>query len=88
MTINVLSFRDALKLASPYSKKNLLLGNGFSIACVPTIFTYSSLYKQADFSKMPEVKEVFENLNTQDFEEVIHALEYTSLVLPSYKPTL
>jgi len=79
-----LPFNEALNIAATYDKKNLLLGNGFSIACVPTIFTYSSLYEQADFSKMPEVKEVFQNLETKDFEEVVHALEYSSIVLPAY----
>lgn len=86
--MKTIPFAKALEMASVYNKKNLLLGNGFSIACVPTIFTYSSLYKQADFSKMPEVKDVFKNLKTQDFEEVIHALEYAALVLPSYKENL
>jgi hypothetical protein len=86
--MELLSFDNAMAKAAGYNKKNLLLGNGFSIACVPSIFTYSSLYKQADFSKMPEVKEVFRNLKTQDFEEVIHALEYAALVLPSYKNNL
>lgn len=86
--MKTITFTKALELASSYNKKNLLLGNGFSIACVPTIFTYSSLYKQADFSKMPEVREVFKTLKTQDFEEVIHALEYAALVLPSYKDNL
>lgn len=88
MKVNLLTFQDALKLAAGFNKKNLLLGNGFSIACVPTIFTYSSLYKQADFSKMPEVKEIFKRLGTQDFEEVIHALEHASIVLPAYKSNL
>ncbi len=83
--MKLLSFQEAIKQAGSYNKKNLLLGNGFSIACVPTIFTYTSLFKQADFSKMPEVKEVFKNLNTQDFEEVVKALEHCSIVLPSYK---
>jgi hypothetical protein len=81
----LLSFQEALNQARDYNKKNLLLGNGFSIACVPSIFTYSSLFKQADFSKMVQVTEVFKNLNTQDFEEVVHALEFTSIVLPCYK---
>lgn len=83
--MRLISYQDAIKQASAYNKKNLLLGNGFSIACVPTIFTYTSLFKQADFSKMPEVKEVFSNLATQDFEEVVNALEHCSIVLPSYK---
>ena len=83
--MKLLTFNDAIKQAANYDKRNLLLGNGFSIACVPTIFTYSSLYEQADFSKMPEVKEVFKSLNTKDFEEVVHALEHASIVLPAYK---
>lgn len=82
---NVLSFQDALKQAEQYDKKVLLLGNGFSIACVPTIFTYKSLFQQADFSRMPEAEEVFKRLRTEDFEQVIHALENTSLILPAYK---
>ena len=81
----VITFQEALELAEQYDKKILLLGNGFSIACVPTIFTYSSLFKQANFSGIPEAKDVFNRLKTEDFEEVIHALEYTSLVLPAYK---
>lgn len=80
----VITFHDALKEAEQYDKKVLLLGNGFSIACVPTIFTYKSLFEQADFSDMPEAKDVFARLKTEDFEEVIHALENTSKVLPAY----
>jgi hypothetical protein len=86
--MKLLSFNDAIKQAANYDKRNLLLGNGFSIACVPTIFTYSSLYEQADFSKMPQIEEVFKNLNTKDFEEVVHALEHSSIVLPAYKKTM
>lgn len=81
----VVTFQEALKEAKQYDKKILLLGNGFSIACVPTIFTYKSLFEQADFSEMPEAEAVFKLLKTEDFEEVIHALENTSLILPAYK---
>lgn len=81
----IVSFQKALEEAEQYNKRNLLLGNGFSIACVPTIFIYKSLFEQADFSTMPEVLEAFKNLKTEDFEEVIHALENTGLVLPAYK---
>ncbi len=75
---NVVTFQEALKEAEQYDKKVLFLGNGFSIACVPTIFTYRSLFEQADFFSMPEAEEVFRKLKTEDFEEVIHALENTS----------
>ncbi|MGJ3629326.1 DUF4917 family protein [Sphingomonas sp. MMS24-JH45] len=60
----------------------MLLGNGFSIACLPDIFHYGSLFSQADFSAVPEVVAVFDALGTQDFEAAIHALESAARVLP------
>lgn len=81
----LISFQDALAESAHYSKRHLLLGNGFSIACVPTIFSYKSLYEEADFTDMPEVKEVFDKLNTRDFEVVIKVLDYASEILPIYK---
>lgn len=82
--VNVLSFKEAIDDSARYSCRHLLLGNGFSIACVPAIFTYSSLYEQADFSEIPEVKQLFEKLNTKDFELVINCLENGSLAIPIY----
>lgn len=84
--MQLLSFQEALSEAEGYNKKHLLLGNGFSIACVPSIFTYGSLYSKANFNDMPEVQETFKLLETQDFELVIHALEKGSSVLPAYLP--
>lgn len=82
--IEIISFEDAIKFSNVYSKRHLLLGNGFSIACVPSIFTYDSIYKQADFSMMPEAKKIFEVLSTQDFELIINALENCSIIIPVY----
>jgi hypothetical protein len=62
-----------------------LLGNGFSIACDSSIFTYNSLFNEADFSSNDEIKKAFDNLGTTDFELVIDALQKSSLVLPAYK---
>ena len=45
--IKLLTFSQALDKAANYSKRHLLLGNGFSIACEPTIFTYGSLFERA-----------------------------------------
>ena len=84
--MKILTFEQALKEAEGYSKKHLLLGNGFSIACIPSIFTYGSLFSKANFDDIPEVKQVFSLLNTQDFELVIHALERGAAVLPAYLP--
>jgi hypothetical protein len=84
MAVSVISFSDAIHASSTYKKKHLILGNGFSIACIPTIFSYNSLFKEADFSDMPEVQKVFSELGTTDFEVVVKVLEYGSKVLPIY----
>ncbi|TBH76270.1 DUF4917 family protein [Aquirufa nivalisilvae] len=78
------SFNEALKEAEVYTKKHLLLGNGFSIACVSSIFSYKSLYKNANFDDIPEVKDIFKRLGTEDFEIAIKGLENGAKVLPVY----
>ncbi len=71
----LLSFADALTDSRKYKRQHALLGNGFSIACRPNIFTYSELYEQADFTKISvTAKLAFTALGTQDFEKVIKAL--------------
>lgn len=82
----LMSFDDAIADSEQYSKRHLLLGNGFSIACRADIFHYGSLFGQADFSNVPEVVAVFEALGTQDFEAAIHALENAAKILPAYVP--
>ncbi|MGL6160873.1 DUF4917 family protein [Microbulbifer sp.] len=83
---DILTFQDAITDSSKYSKRHLLLGNGFSIACRADIFHYESLFGQADFSAIPEARRVFEALGTQDFEEAIRALESGAKILPCYIP--
>lgn len=84
MSVDVISFDEAIKDSSAYSKRHLILGNGFSISCRPKIFQYASLYEQADFSEYPEIPSVFERLETQDFEEAIRALESTTRLFGMY----
>lgn len=86
--IQLKTFSEALKIAENYSTKHLLLGNGFSIACDPSIFTYNSLFNEADFTNNPELKGAFEKLGTTDFELVIEALQKASIVLPAYSNEL
>ena len=71
----LMTFAEAIADSNQFSKRHLLLGNGFSIACRADIFHYGSLFAQADFSQVPEVVAVFEALGTQDFEAAIRALE-------------
>lgn len=83
--MTILTFEEALADSQRFSRRHVLLGNGFSIACRPDIFLYGKLYEQADFSKLsPTAKKAFEALITQDFERVIKALRDTKLILASY----
>lgn len=80
----ILTFDDAIKHSAHFNKRHLLLGNGFSIACRPEIFTYSSLFEQADFSSAPRLTAAFKSVGTTDFEHVIKMLEDASRVVPIY----
>lgn len=81
-----ITFRQAIEDSEGCAKRNLLLGNGFSIACEPAIFHYGSLFDQADFSAIPEVRRAFDLLGTHDFEVVIRALEQGSALASIYLP--
>lgn len=84
----VISFADAIDESGKACKKrHLLLGNGFSIACRPKIFTYGSLFEQADFTSTPHLKSVFAALDTTDFEQVIKTLEEAAKAIPVYLPS-
>lgn len=80
----ILTFSEAISDSDQYAKRHLLLGNGFSISCRPDIFRYGSLYDQADFSSIPEAKNIFRSLNTQDFEVIIQSLENAASLMPVY----
>lgn len=82
----LMTFDQAIADSAQFSKRHLLLGNGFSIACRADIFHYGSLFGQADFTAVPEVEAVFQSLGTQDFEVAIRALESASRILPAYVP--
>lgn len=84
--VDLLSFDEAIEDSTNYSKRHLLLGNGFSIACRPDIFHYGSLFSRADFSQNPNLSRVFDELGTQDFEIAIRSLEGAAKLTPIYAP--
>ena len=84
---SIVSFEQAMHAIRGARNKHLLLGNGFSIALRPDIFTYGSLYENADFSKAPHVTKLFEALKTQDFEVVIKHLQDAATVIEVYRPS-
>ena len=85
--VSVVSYEAAMTALSGAKKRHLLLGNGFSIALKPDIFSYGSLYGNADFSAAPHVKKLFDALGTQDFEIVIKHLQDAAKVVEVYRPT-
>lgn len=82
---DILTFNDTLKKCPNMNKCYLLLGNGFSTSLFPAIFSYKSLKDEADFTKNPELAEIFDKLGTPDFEKVIHALEHSAVIGEIYK---
>lgn len=90
MTSNeILTFQEALNKANEFGKKyeeyrtkNILLANGFSIACCKDIFTYKKLFDSADFSE--EINKVFKEFDTFDFEKIIKKLDDTSKIVNIY----
>ena len=90
--MNLLTFEEALEKANGLRtarsgkpvKKHLLLGNGFSIALRPDIFTYGSLFEKIRPTLQPQLTQVFGHLGTSDFEEVIQGLESAAALLPFY----
>lgn len=82
--VDVITFEHALDAASGCTNRHLLLGNGFSIACFPKIFLYSSLFEEAKPGLPPELISVFEILKTTDFEAAIRALQSSAAIAPIY----
>ncbi|NQU71469.1 MAG: DUF4917 family protein [Rhodospirillales bacterium] len=82
--VDVISFNEALDQSNT-GKRHLLLGNGFSIALKPDIFTYEALYNDANFETVPHAEAIFDALDTRDFESVIKVLVDMSRVLTAYE---
>lgn len=82
---DIMSFKEALVLAESSGKKqkHLMLGNGFSIALRPEIFTYNTLLERAKVSQKlsAEMEKVFKELGTTDFEMVMEALENAAVLV-------
>lgn len=84
--VELLSFKEAL-LRAGQNRKHLMLGNGFSIALRPDIFTYNTLYERAKESKKlsKELEDIFVKLGTTDFELVMEALQYAASLVSLYE---
>jgi hypothetical protein len=82
--MDVMTFGEMINELDDGKKPALLTGNGFSQAWDHTVFAYESLFGQIDFARQPELREVFEGLETRDFELVIEVLRRASQVSAVY----
>lgn len=77
----MLTFDEALATLPAGTSPTVLLGNGFSQAWNPAIFSYTSLLQVANFGdRDAEIRTLFERLNTWDFESVMRTLLSAELV--------
>lgn len=86
-TMKLLSFSQVLQMTE-ISKRHILLGNGFSQAFDKQRFSYTSLKKSAIeahiINENDKVYQIFERLQTSDFETVMKILDDSSLVISVY----
>lgn len=79
--LNIKTYTECLGLSST-GKRHLMLGNGFSISLFPDIFNYRAL---ADQIEATEMQQLFERLNTTDFEFVMRRLFEADEVIEHYE---
>lgn len=82
----VLTFEQAIERTEGRGR-HALLGNGFSIACRPDIFTYGRLLDRADLTERPEARAAFDRLDTTDFELVMNGLTRAATLADVYQTT-
>jgi len=85
--MELLTFAKVKEICTdPKHRPKLLIGNGFSIACCPDIFTYRSLLAEANFDGLSRYsRSVFDSLGTNDFELVIKALLEAAQIAKHYE---
>lgn len=79
----VLSFAEALEETAP-ATRHLLVGNGFSMAQGGQRFNYLTLLERSGLPEDGEIRNVFRQLGTSDFEEVMRALEHAAVIEAAY----
>ena len=87
MEHKILSYDDVIN-KSEGTKRNLLLGNGFSMAYDSKRFSYTSLLSNAIntgiIKENSPLHKAFILMKTEDFETIVKALENASYILKAY----
>lgn len=74
------------KLVSKKRQTSLLLGNGFSMAFDPKIFSYNALSDFVTDSSDPLLSKLFKAINTSNFEQIMQHLSALVRVLEAFDP--
>lgn len=73
---NLLTYQEVISsLDKKNRKKHLLFGNGFSMAYDSNIFSYNALSKFIENTANTQIKELFQRLNTKNFEIIMQQLD-------------
>ena len=73
---NLQSYEEVIKsLKQKRRQKHLLMGNGFSMAYDPKIFSYNALYKFIEELDDDMLSKLFKVINTKNFELVMQQLD-------------
>lgn len=85
--MTLLTFAQALAASDrDPGKRHVLLGNGFSRACLDDTFAYDALRSRSDFSRLSETGwQAFDALHTSDFEVVMRALNNAAKLAAVYE---
>ncbi len=75
MTVNLKSYQEVLEYLKKKRQYHLLLGNGFSMAYSPDIFSYNALHKFIDGIEDDLLSKLFGIIKTKNFELVMQQLD-------------
>lgn len=71
----LITYQEVVNYLNTKRKKHLLFGNGFSMAYDKNIFSYNALSKFIENTGDPLIKNLFEKLNTKNFELIMQQLD-------------
>ena len=71
-------------LKKVHRKKHLLLGNGFSMAYNPEIFSYNALSQLIDDSDDELLVKLFDTIDTRNFEQIMKQLDLSREIIHAF----
>ncbi|SCZ84276.1 DUF4917 family protein [Nitrosomonas mobilis] len=80
------TFADVLKAVGKYRNRefHLLLGNGFSVAYDPEIFSYNALHEFIDNLNDVDLSKILEVIETKNFEIIMQQLDNFSALIDAF----